>query len=48
MWLVCYTIKIICLYPIGYLNRWEIIDEIFLFKKTDDEGQTLETIFSNK
>ena len=39
-----YTTKLIYLNSIGYLNLWETIDKIFLIKKTDDEGQTFETI----
>ena len=30
------------------LNPWEIKDDIFLIKKTDDESQTFEIIVSNK
>ena len=40
--------KPIYLYPIGYLNPWEITDKIFIIKKIDDQGPTLETMDSNK
>ena len=29
-------------------NPWEITDEMLIIKKTDDEGQTFETIASKK
>ena len=31
-----------------YLNPWEITDQMFIIKNTDDKGQTLETVVSNK
>ena len=40
--------KRICLHPIEYLNPGELTDKIFLIKNTDDDGQTFETIVSNK
>ena len=33
---------------IAYVSPWEISNQIFLIKKTDDKGQTFETIVSSK
>ena len=46
--LLTITTKRIDLHCIGYSNPWEITNEIFVIKRTDDQVPTFETIGSNE
>ena len=48
MWPACYYKKMNLPTPLGFLNPWEITDEIFIIKKTDSEGLRSIHTYNNK